>query len=352
MFEGLPVEVRALLKPDGSVIVPPAVVPWLELQLREQLKKARGNPSSPAVALLKAFTVAAERFESAGQSSFSGTTERPAGRIDVSGVEGSFLTSAQAAELTERSERGIRKACERQKLPAQKVGNLWHIAPKDLDNYIYRRVRPMATKKDELVPVTAEDVAQAWTDVENAKTAAAELRTRVVNGDDTITQSDIASQQGVVEWLELVAHRTENQRERYEEAYAIRARKDLKAEILASQVGDSQQLLQSLNSLFAYVRSIETLGAEHDARYKDWGNRLRALGVPELGVVSEDHDGMGMESGGSAILIDSVRLAPVNAPNLLRLIFDVGETGIAMTKDESRLRMAIEIVEPVGKAVA
>ena len=134
MFEGLPVEVRSLLRANGSVVVPAAVVPWLEVQLREQLRKARGNPSSSAVTLLKAFTVAAEEFEA---GSFSGTTSRPAGRIELEGE--SFLTSAQAAELTERSERGIRKACERGRLPALKVGNLWHISPKNLESYIYRR---------------------------------------------------------------------------------------------------------------------------------------------------------------------------------------------------------------------
>ena len=133
MFDGLPVEVRSLLRPDGSVVVPAAVVPWLEVQLREQLRKARGNPSSSAVTLLKALTSAAEDFEA---GSFSGTTSRPAGRIEL---EKSFITSAQAAELTERSERGIRKACERGRLPALKVGNLWHISPKNLESYIYRK---------------------------------------------------------------------------------------------------------------------------------------------------------------------------------------------------------------------
>jgi hypothetical protein len=134
MFEGLPLEVRALLRPDGSVVVPPAVVPWLELQLREQLGKARGNPGGSAVALLKAFTVAAERFE----GSVSGTRLGLGGRIVVGKLE-PFLTSAQAAELTERSERGIRKACVRGTLRARKVGNLWHIVPSDLESYIYRR---------------------------------------------------------------------------------------------------------------------------------------------------------------------------------------------------------------------
>jgi excisionase family DNA binding protein len=141
VFEGLPVEVRALLRADGSVLVPPAVVPWLEGQLRAQLLKAHGNPGSAAVVLLKAFTVAAERFE-AGVSAANGTSVGGAVRLDLEG----FLTAAQAASLTERSERGIRKACERGKLPAQKVGNLWHIIPKDLDNYVHRRGRDVEGK--------------------------------------------------------------------------------------------------------------------------------------------------------------------------------------------------------------
>lgn len=128
-------EVRALLRADGSVVVPPQVVPWLELQLRAQLLKARGNPGSAAVALLKAFTVAAERFE----SSAKGTSVFDVGRIGLGEVSKPFLTAAQAATLTERTERGIRKACERGSLPAWKVGNLWHIIPKDLDNYVHRK---------------------------------------------------------------------------------------------------------------------------------------------------------------------------------------------------------------------
>ena len=131
VFEGLPPEVRALLRADGSVVVPPAVVPWLEGQLREQLRKARGNPGSAAVTLLKSLTVAAERVEGAA----NGTTVRAAETIEVAG----FLTVAQAAMLTERSERGIRKACERGRLPADHFGSAWRIAPKDLDNYVHRK---------------------------------------------------------------------------------------------------------------------------------------------------------------------------------------------------------------------
>lgn len=135
MFEGLPSEVRALLQADGSVVVPPQVVPWLEGQLREQLRRARGNPGSSAVALLKAFTVAAERLE----GSVSGTTSGPAGRIEVAEIVAPFLTCEGAARLTERTDRGIRKACERGILRAEKFGSAWHIAPKDLENYIFRR---------------------------------------------------------------------------------------------------------------------------------------------------------------------------------------------------------------------
>lgn len=138
MFEGLPPEARALLRSDGSVVVPPAVLAWFEGQLRAQLSKGRGNPSAPAVAFLKALTFGAERFESAGQGSFSGTTTSTSGRLEVGKkLHEPFLTTARAAELTERSERGIRKACERGTLLAQKEGNLWHIAPTDLDNYIH-----------------------------------------------------------------------------------------------------------------------------------------------------------------------------------------------------------------------
>jgi hypothetical protein len=38
----LPDDVLGLVRPDGSVVVQAAVVPWLEVQLREHLRKARG----------------------------------------------------------------------------------------------------------------------------------------------------------------------------------------------------------------------------------------------------------------------------------------------------------------------
>jgi hypothetical protein len=197
---------------------------------------------------------------------------------------------------------------------------------------------PLLKKKDELVPVTSEDVAQAKADVENARASVEDLRERFINGDDSVTQEQISSQAGVFEWLVLVAVRAEKQRERYETAYAVQARKDLKAEILTSHATANAQALTKLNVLIQAVRDMEDLGAIRDAEFYEWAARAKALGVPTGGVMSPE--GMGLEGDGSAILVDSMHVEFLNVQNLFRLIFDVINNGIVLTKDESRVSAA------------
>lgn len=132
MFEGLPVEVLSLVGADGSVTVPPGMVPWLEQTLRAQLLRGRGNPRAGVVTFLKALVVGADRADA-----FSVKGSMPSGESIIE-LEG-FLTSRSAAVLTGRTDRAIRCACASGRLPAVKVGNLWHIRPSDLDGYIHRR---------------------------------------------------------------------------------------------------------------------------------------------------------------------------------------------------------------------
>ena len=204
-------------------------------------------------------------------------------------------------------------------------------------------------KKDDLVPVTADDVAQAWQDVEIAKTAAEELRHRFVTGDDSVTQQDIAAQVGVVEWLELVAHRTENQRERYEVAYAIQARKDLKATILAEAPATGAELLRLLDTGFSSMLEFVDRADAHDRQIAQWGTDTRALGVPDKGVVSAAHENMGTAAGGD-ILIDDIRVTAINAKNVLRFLFQAVDNGILPLRSEEYLQTARSIVANHGKA--
>jgi hypothetical protein len=204
-------------------------------------------------------------------------------------------------------------------------------------------------KKDDLVPVTSEDVAQAWKDVETAKKAAEELRARFVNGDDSVTQAEIASQAGVVEWLELVAHRTENQRERYEIAYAIQARKDLKAEVLRDSAESGEELLKLMDVLYAAACEFEVRAEAEDTRLWKWADRARTLGVPDRGLISAAHEGLGIEAGG-ALLVDDLRIQKIDAKNVLRLLFNAIENGILPNRNEGYVSSARSIVANHGKA--
>ena len=206
------------------------------------------------------------------------------------------------------------------------------------------------TKKDGLVPVTTDDVARAWEDVENAKSAAEALRHRFVTGDDSVTQPDIAAQNGVAEWLELVAHRAENQRERYEVAYAVQARKDLKATILAEAPATGDELLKLLDVGFSSLLEFVDRADAHDRHISQWGFDARALGVPDKGLVSAAHENMGTAAGGD-ILVGDIRVKAINAKNILRFLFRAVDNGILPIRSEEYLQTARSIVSNHGKAV-
>jgi hypothetical protein len=154
----------------------------------------------------------------------------------------------------------------------------------------------------------------------------------------------------VVEWLGLVAQRTENQRERYEVAYAAQARLDLKAEILADTLADASELSRLLDSLYAAALEFEARADAHSVKVRQWGVAARALGVPDRGVVSADHAGLGMEAGGT-ILVDEVRVPPVDAKSILNLTFRAVANGILPSHDESGVAAARKLVANLGRRV-
>lgn len=205
-------------------------------------------------------------------------------------------------------------------------------------------------KTSELVAVTSDDVAQAWQDVENAKVAVEALRHRFVTGDDSVTQAEIASQQGVAEWLELVAHRTENQRERYEVAYAVQARKDLKAEILRDATASGAELAALLDSTYEAACAFTDKADAHDLAVRQWGERAKALGIPDRGLISGEHENLGIESGGT-LLIDAARVRLIGAKDVLGLVLQPAfNGGILPIRSDENVATAHRILSRLGKA--
>ncbi len=207
-------------------------------------------------------------------------------------------------------------------------------------------------KKDELVPVTSEDVAQAWSDVETARDAVADLKNRFMTGDDSVTQAEIQSQQGVAEWLELVAHRVEHQRTRYEVEFAVQARKDLKAEILNGATKTGDELLALVDAMYAAACEFTDKADAHDAQVRQWGERAKALGAPNRGLISAEHEGLGLDAGGT-LLVDEARVPLIDPKNVLGLLFDVAfQGGILPTRAESHVATAHQILSRLGRESA
>lgn len=131
------VEYAHLVRPDGSVVVPPEVADRvlriLVIGLSESVRRnAGGRPSQPVINVLHALNAAAAREEE--QSSANGT-DFGEKRIMDSIQGGSWVTCREAAALLQCTDRAIRKACGQGRLPATKHGITWFINVQDLDRY-------------------------------------------------------------------------------------------------------------------------------------------------------------------------------------------------------------------------
>jgi hypothetical protein len=133
-------------------------------------------------------------------------------------------------------------------------------------------------KKEDVPVVTEADVQQAWADFETAKAEVESLRKRFVDGDESVSQSDIASQRGVVEWLEMVAERTEGQRDRYNTSERQNALAELSADLKSFDMGNQYEA-QGRGAADAITKFIESFIARNEQLTK-FRQRAVDLGVP------------------------------------------------------------------------
>ncbi|GGR78530.1 hypothetical protein GCM10010169_23380 [Micromonospora fulviviridis] len=119
---------------DGpAVVVPARVAAWLErvADLREIRTHHRGaDPEVDAVLVALGVAAAAWR-QQAGISSDHGTDQRKQPETEP----GSPLTTTQAADLLNITDRGVRAAIAAQRLNAQRVGDQWLIDREDLEHF-------------------------------------------------------------------------------------------------------------------------------------------------------------------------------------------------------------------------
>jgi excisionase family DNA binding protein len=119
---------------DGpGVMVPGRIAAWLEraAHLRELRTSVRGvDPELDAVLVALALTAAQWRTRR-GVSTDHGTELRKLG-TESSGCP---LTTGEAADLLDMSERGVRKAIEAGRLQATRHGDVWRIGKEDLEMF-------------------------------------------------------------------------------------------------------------------------------------------------------------------------------------------------------------------------
>lgn len=131
---------NALVRADGSVVIPSRLTPWVRSLLEAALADVRragrgGSLGADVLETLDALQVAEMSDKGRLISSF-GTIES-VGKGDVSGE---FLTPAQAAKVLECTERTVRRALAEGRLLGWKLGaRQWLIRHKDLDDFRFGR---------------------------------------------------------------------------------------------------------------------------------------------------------------------------------------------------------------------
>lgn len=196
--------------------------------------------------------------------------------------------------------------------------------------------------------VTTEDEARAAEAAADAAEAEAVRLARTAPHDDGISLEHVEQAEHAGRVARFVAARVRAKAERAKVAAAVQARRALRAEVLAASsatvVDELCGLLDTISRASAeFVDRVQA----HNAQVRDWNARAKALGVPGRGVVSPEHEGLGLDAAG-AILVDDGRVGSVNAANTLGHMFTTVQNGLMPTRDGSGLAAAHRAVGKIG----
>ncbi|WP_188672177.1 helix-turn-helix domain-containing protein [Subtercola lobariae] len=133
--------VAALLRPDGSVVVPPRLAGWLVrvavADLNGMRQSGRGGGLQNDVILLLEALQKATDFAESDDGSPSGTPDERANRLDIEPI--SWLTVNEVADAYGCTARAVRKQISSGRLIASKAGRDWRISSTDFDSYRFTR---------------------------------------------------------------------------------------------------------------------------------------------------------------------------------------------------------------------
>ncbi len=127
----------AYLHPGAVVVVPAVVAAWLIIQTDMPARRVEHRGTDPQVdAVLGALTVAGHGWRTATSATTSACGSAPAVEAEpASSLES--MTTRQAADVLGITDRGVRLACDKGRIPATRVDGRWRIDP--LGVAAYRR---------------------------------------------------------------------------------------------------------------------------------------------------------------------------------------------------------------------
>ncbi|MDT0263980.1 helix-turn-helix domain-containing protein [Jatrophihabitans lederbergiae] len=114
---------------NGVVVVPPHVAARLATLVSSELRQKQRDNDPDVYAVLVALRMVSLQY---GKLSTRSGTPFATEAEPTTGLD---LGVAAAADLMRISRRGVRKACEAQRLPARRVDGRWLISSEDAQNY-------------------------------------------------------------------------------------------------------------------------------------------------------------------------------------------------------------------------
>jgi len=180
------------------------------------------------------------------------------------------------------------------------------------------------------------------------------IEDRIMAGDESVSHEDLSKQISVARFASKFVEGARAKAAQIREDRAARARAALAAEVLRDAPEDGKELLAIVDRLIADSAAFMEKTDAHSAKVRGWVNRALELGVPDKGVPSEEHAGLGV-SGSGDILVGDVRVTTVSGRNVLALLFHPVDgsgyfSGILPATDPDRIDAARGVVGNIGKA--
>lgn len=194
---------------------------------------------------------------------------------------------------------------------------------------------------------TQDDVDDARADLESAEAEAERLRAAFLSN-ETLDWDAVTDAEAKVRRAEANLIRVQRAKERYD-ADVVPALRQLRADVLKNAPADTREYVELATQVWTAAQALQAFTVEHNSLVSELSNRAKALGVPDRGVVSTAHEGLGLNSV-SDLLVDDMTIQKVELANILGLLFVTSENGIVPRPDGPEVQWAFKLLGNAGKA--